>query len=127
MNEYLMIFRNAANETTPTPDQMKTAVLQWQKWIGDIVRNGRYSGTNRLLRDGKTVRSGKVVTDGPYAESKELVGGYLLVKAASIDDAVEMAHGCPGLLYGGNVEVRSVMPIEYDANASNFLEEKVHA
>jgi hypothetical protein len=127
MNEYLMIFRNAQSDAMPTSEQMQAVVLQWQNWIGDIVRKGRYSGTNRLMKDGKTVKTGKVVTDGPYAEGKEVVGGYLIVKAATMDEAVEMAHGCPGLLIGGTVEVRSVMPIEYNAASPNFLEEKVPA
>ena len=54
-----------------------------------------------------------VITDGPYAEVKEIVGGYLLVKTDTLDDAVELSKGCPGLLDGGTVEVRDVMVFDF--------------
>ena len=129
MKEYMMIFRNEKKEggEMPPAEQMQAMVKQWQSWIGGIAAKGKYSGTNRLLPEGKTIKPNKVVTDGPYVEGKEMVGGYLVVKANSLDEAVEMAKSCPGLQYGGNVEVRSVMNIEYDAASKNFLEEKIHA
>jgi hypothetical protein len=76
------------------------------------------------LPEGKTVKPNKVITDGPFVEAKEMVGGYLIVKANSLDEAVEMAKTCPNLVYGGNVEVRSVMPIEEDIKSKQFLESK---
>jgi hypothetical protein len=129
MKEYMMIFRNEKKEggEMPSAEQMQTVMKQWQSWISGIAAKGKYSGTNRLLSEGKTIKPNKVITDGPYVEAKEVVGGYLVGKANSIDEAVEMAKSCPGLLYGGNVEVRSVMPIEYDAKSENFLTEKIHA
>jgi hypothetical protein len=129
MKEYMMIFRNEKKESDakPSEEQMNTMMHQWQSWIGGIAEKGNYSGTNRLLPEGKTIRSNKVITDGPYVEAKEMVGGYLIVKANSIDEAMEMAKTCPGLLYGGNVEVRSVMAIDYDSQSKNFLEAKVNA
>jgi hypothetical protein len=65
-----------------------------------------------------------VVSDGPFIEVKEMVGCYLIVKADSLDEAVEIAQSCPNLVYGGNVEVRPVLHIEYDTTSKNFLEEK---
>ncbi|MEO5572519.1 MAG: YciI family protein [Bacteroidia bacterium] len=129
MKEYMMIFRNEKNEGTekPSAEQMQMVMKQWQNWIGGIAEKGNYSGTNRLLSEGKTIRPGKAITDGPYVEAKEVVGGYLVVKANSLDEAVEMAKSCPGLQYGGNVEIRSVMPIEYNPASENFLNEKVLA
>ena len=126
MKEYMMIFRNEKNEDgeMPSAEQMQAVMKQWQNWIGGIVAQGKYSGTNRLLPEGKTIKSNKVITDGPYVEGKEMIGGYLIVKANSLDEAVEMAKSCPNLIYGGNVEVRSVMPIEYDAGSENFLQER---
>ena len=124
MNEYLMLFRNETRENSepPTPEQIQTSVKQWQSWIGSIAAQGKYSGTNRLMTEGKTIKSDKVITDGPFIEAKEVVGGYLIVKANTIDEAVEMAKSCPGLHYGGSVEVRGVMAIEYDSNSKNFLQ-----
>ena len=129
MKEYMMIFRNEKSDGSakPSEEQMHTMMKQWQTWIGDIAAKGKYSGTNRLLPEGKTIRSNKIITDGPYVEAKEMIGGYLIVKANSIDEAMEMAKSCPGLLYGGNVEVRSVMAIDYDAGSKNFLEVKMEA
>jgi hypothetical protein len=129
MKEYLLVFRNEKKEggEKPSAEQMQAMMKQWQSWIGGIAAKGKYSGTNRLLPEGKTIKPGKVVTDGPYVEAKEVIGGYLIVKASSIDEAVEMAKSCPNLLYGGNVEVRTVMSIESDAASENFLAEKVLA
>ncbi|MFT3911137.1 MAG: YciI family protein [Ferruginibacter sp.] len=126
MNEYLMIFRNTAERPAipPTAEQMQTAVAQWQDWIRGIVSDGKYVGANRLLTEAKMVRPGNIVSDGPYAESKEVVGGFLIVKAETIGEAMEMAKGCPDLLYGGNVEVRTMMSMEQDHNSVNFLEPK---
>ena len=73
---------------------------------------GLYDGGEALMPTGKTVRPDNVVTDGPYAESKELVGGYFLVKAASLEEASELAKSCPDLPLGGTVEVRDVVVFE---------------
>ena len=126
MKEFLLIFRNEKNESgvTPTAEQMQAMLMQWKTWISGIAKQGNYSGTNRLLSEGKTIKPGKVISDGPHMEVKEMIGGYLLVKANSLDEAVEMAKDCPGLNYGGNVEVRAVMTIENDAASEKFLEPK---
>ncbi len=129
MNEYMMIFRNEKkeNDAKPSAEQMKAMIKQWQDWIGGIAAKGKYSGTNRLLPEGKTVKPGKIISDGPFIEGKEMVGGYLIVKTNSLDEAAELAKGCPNLEYGGNVEIRSVMHIEHDSKSENFLTEKIHA
>lgn len=126
MKEYMMLFRNEKNESgqAPSAEQMQTVMQQWQTWIKGIAANGKYSGTNRLLSEGKTLKPGNAITDGPYAEGKEIVGGYLIVKASSFDEAVEMAKSSPNLIYGGNVEIRSVMSIDDDTNSNNFLAPK---
>jgi len=126
MKEYMMLFRNEKNESSqePSAEQMQAAMKQWQTWIKGIAADGKYSGTNRLLSEGKTVKPGNAITDGPYAEGKEVVGGYLVVKANSLDEAVEMAKSCPNLIYGGNVEIRRVMSIDNDTSSENFLAEK---
>lgn len=129
MKEFMMIFRNEKMENggMPSDEQMQDMTKKWQTWISGIAKKGRFSGTNRLLTDGKTLKPGKLVTDGPYMEVKEMVGGYLIVKASSLDEAVEMAQSCPNLIYGGNVEIRTVMSIEHDTNSEHFLQEKILA
>jgi hypothetical protein len=64
-----------------------------------------------LFASGKVVKGDNVITDGPYTEIKELIGGYTLVKAESLDEAAELAKGCPILAFGGNVEVREINPL----------------
>lgn len=122
----MMIFRNEKSEggEKPSAEQMQTTMKQWQDWIGSIAAQGNYSSTNRLHPEGKTLKPNHVITDGPYAEVKEIIGGYLLVKANTLDEAVEMAKSCPGLLYGGNVEVRNVMSMDANVSSETFLTEK---
>ena len=126
MKEYMMIFRNEKNDTAPQPTeaQMQAVMGDWQRWIKEVANNGRFSGTNRLYPEGKTLKPGNVITDGPYAEVKEIVGGYLVVKANSLDEAVELAKACPNLTYGGNVEVRAVMSIDNEPASVTFLNEQ---
>ena len=123
MKEYMLIFRNEENPNgnAPSAEQMRAVLKEWQNWIRGIAEQGKFSGTNRLLPEGKTLKPGNVITDGPYVEAKELIGGYVLVKAESLDEAIEIAKSCPNLKYGGNVEVRSTMAIDADPKSESFL------
>ena len=112
MKEFMMIFRNEKNDQPkPSPEQMQAMIKQWQDWIGGIAAQGKFVGTNALGYEGQTVNSNGVVSDGPYAEVKEIVGGYIIVKAQNLADAVKLSEGCPTLFMGGKVEVRDVMVI----------------
>src|ERR1700710_2002367 len=108
MKEYMMIFRNEkfADDQIHSGEQMQAGMKHWQSWSAGLAQQGKYAGTNRLSPEGKTIGTGKVVSDGPFVEVKEMVGGCLIVKATSLDEAVEIAQSCPNLVYGGNVEVR---------------------
>jgi hypothetical protein len=90
---------------------MQASIKQWQDWIGGIAAQGKFSSTNRLGFEGKTLKPNSIVTDGPYAEVKEMIGGYLIVKAADLNEAMQLANGCPILDIGGHVEVRNVVPM----------------
>ncbi len=80
--------------------------------MGSIAAQNKLANRgNRLDFEGATVRPGNVVTDGPYAEIKEILGGYIVVSTASIEEAIELAKGCPILNIGGNVEVRGIVQI----------------
>jgi hypothetical protein len=112
MTEFMMIFRNDYNPSfKPSPEQMQASIKQWQDWIGGIAAQGKFLSTNRLGFEGKTLKPNNVIADGPYAEVKEIIGGYILVKAADIDEAMKLAEGCPILNIGGHVEVRNVLKI----------------
>lgn len=112
MSEFMMIFRHTPNlEHQPTPEEIQESIKQWQDWIGGIAAQGKFVSTSRLGYEGKTLQPNKVVTDGPYAEIKEIIGGNIVVKASSLEEALQMAEGCPVLQYGGNVEIRNIMPL----------------
>jgi prepilin-type processing-associated H-X9-DG protein len=112
MQEFMMIFRMApVPGFQPTPEQMQESIQQWQDWIGGIAAQGKFLSTNQLGFTGNTLHSDGVITDGPYAEVKEIVGGYINVKAENLEAATEMAKGCPILFVGGHVEIREIMQI----------------
>ena len=110
MQEFMMIFRHTPNaEHQASPEQMQAGIQQWQDWIGGIAAQGKFVNTNQLGKEGKTLQAGNVITDGPYAEVKEIVGGYIIVKAGHLDEAIALAEGCPILQMGGHVEVRDIV------------------
>ncbi len=110
MKEFLFIYRNDFNAMpAATEEEAKAATKKWMDWIGGIAAQNKLSNKgNRLSKSGRVVKTKNAVTDGPYTEIKESVGGYSIIKADSYDEAVELAKGCPVLNLGGNVEVREV-------------------
>lgn len=104
----MLIFRSGSDSMKMSPEESQQNMQNWFSWIGELQSKGIYTGGEALLPTGKTVKKGNLVTDGPYAESKEVVGGFFIVKAANIEEATEIAKGCPDLPLGGSVEVRDV-------------------
>ena len=112
MTNFLLVFRNDYKNqpTSSSPEEMQAVMQQWMDWIGGIAaQNKLVDGGSALGSKGKVVRANNVITDGPYTEIKELIGGYTIVKAESFDEAVELTKGCPILSVGGNVEVRDIV------------------
>ncbi len=93
-----------------SPEEMQKVADQWMAWFKRLTEQGKAVAGNPLERGGKIVsgRNGRVVADGPFAESKEAIGGYFLLHVKSLDEAVAIAQECPGLPYGAKVEVRPV-------------------
>jgi len=110
MKEFMFIFR-FTNQDDASWRNTKMSPKQWQDWVGSIAAQNKLSATGkRLGTDGNVVKPGNVVTNGPYVEIKETLGGYMFVKAESLAEATEMAKGCPLIVTdSGSVEVRSVM------------------
>lgn len=109
----MMLFRHTPNpDFIPTAEDIAAEIKKWQDWIGGIAAQGKFSQTNQLGYEGRVLNAQGMVTDGPFAELKEIIGGYIIVKAENIDGALELAQGCPILAMGGNVEVRPIMKIE---------------
>jgi hypothetical protein len=111
MDEFVLLMRlDIINkDAQPTPEQLKGYMKKYHDWVGDIAAQNKLSNRgNRLENAGKVVKGSNVVTDGPYIEIKESIGGYTIVKSSSIEDAVELAKGCPIFITGGNVEAREI-------------------
>jgi hypothetical protein len=113
MDEFMLIFRHQDGKKIASPEQMEVWMKQTMDWIGGTAAQNKFSGGNGLpFDDARVVRATKeraVVTDGPFGEIKETIGGYIIVKANSVDEAVEFAKGCPVLQGEGNsVEVRKI-------------------
>jgi hypothetical protein len=107
MAKFLFVYRGGSDAAAKiTPEEMQQHMQKWEKWIGEGMQKGwMLNPGDGLTEEGRVVKA-KVVTDGPFVESKEIVGGFSIVQADTIDAAVQLAKGCPGLLYGGTVEVR---------------------
>lgn len=113
MKEFLLIFRRDESfDQQLSPEQMKSVSQPWQEWMAALsVQNKLVDAGNRLAASGKVVRPNGVVTNGPFVETKETVGGFTIIRAASIDEATELSKSCP-ILPGGNVEVREIIPMD---------------
>ncbi|MGF7038356.1 YciI family protein [Mucilaginibacter lappiensis] len=113
MKDFLFVFRNDYQAMpTISPEETQALTQKWMDWVGGIAAQSKLADRgNRLFATGKVVKGDNVITDGPYTEIKELIGGYTLVKAESLDEAAELAKGCPILAFGGNVEVREINPL----------------
>ncbi|WP_221391511.1 YciI family protein [Dyadobacter sp. NIV53] len=113
MSEFLLAIHRdiTSTDATPSPEQMKSAIKPYQDWIAGIGAQDKLIGNpKRWDLDGRFVKKGNTVTNGPYAEVKESIGGLFLIKANDYDEAVEIAKGCPIIEYGAVVEVRMAIP-----------------
>lgn len=112
-SHYLLFLRHSG--TMPSPAELAAIMAKFKIWMDGIKARGEFVATNGLHFTGRVVRTHGIVTDGPFAEAKEVVGGYVIVAAASLDRATEIAQACPGLEQPGMiVEVR---PIQASPNA----------
>lgn len=110
-NGYMLIFRGTDWHKGLSPEQMQQVAGQWMAWFKRLTEEGKAIAGNPLEHTGKVVsgKNGRVVADGPFAESKEAIGGYFLLDVGTMEEAVGIAQQCPGLPYGAKVEVRPVM------------------
>ena len=111
MEEYLLIFRHEDGTKVASPEQIQVWMKQTMDWIAGIKAKNKFVGGNGLIfQDAKVVHHNKMVTNGPFGDIKETLGGYVHVKADSVEEAVEFAKGSPVLQGEGNtVEVRKVV------------------
>ena len=114
MSQFLYLYRSTASAregAMGTPEQAQKSMQKWMAWMSDLDAKGHLKDRGQPLdQHGKVVRgTAKQVHDGPYTEAKDIVGGFSIVEAKDINQAVELSRGCPILDGGGSVEVRPVM------------------
>jgi hypothetical protein len=117
MKEFMFVFRgeqrNEEAFAKQSPEQMQAELAKWNTWMSGIAQQGKLIGGQPLHPTGKVLKgAARRITDGPFIEGKDIVGGYLLIKANDLNDAVEISKECPMLdVPEGSVEVREIMPI----------------
>jgi hypothetical protein len=106
--KFMFVYRRGADLGAKiTPQAMEQTLERWRVWLGEGLRKGCILDSGDALKqEGCVVRPRKIVTDGPFVETKDIVGGYSVIEAETIEAAAELAQGCPALLSGGSVEVR---------------------
>jgi hypothetical protein len=125
---YMLLFRGNEWYKGLSPEEMQKVAGQWMAWFNRLTEQGKAVAGSPLKHEGKIVsgRNGRVVADGPFAESKEAIGGYFLLQVNSLDEAVAIAKECPGLPHGAVVEVRPVAeecPVAAEARAEGQMVE----
>ncbi len=113
MSEYIFLYRNERHLKGMSPEEAQKSMKKWQDWFKELTDKGHLKNIGQPLeRAGKVVGGKKkTVTDGPYSETKDIIGGYSVIDARDLNQAAELAAGCPTIENGGLVEVRPVMPL----------------
>ena len=110
MKEFALLFRASnVDVSNVSNEEVKAMEKKWQDWAGGIAAQGKLaSNGQRLSQEGKVLKAGGVITDGPFVEIRERLGGFMIVRADDMDEAITLAHGCPVLERGGTVEIRPI-------------------
>ena len=113
MEKFMLIF-HGGEKIDRSPEQMQANMGKWMAWIDKLAKQEQYVSGEPLLPGGKLISGagGKTVTDGPYTEGKEVVGGFFIIKAKDLNEAVAISKDCPDYEYGGTVQVRQVMKMD---------------
>ena len=108
MSQFLYLYRGG--DSSGTPEEMQQTMQKWVAWMQDLGAKGKLKDQgNPLEAEGKVVKKKTAITDGPFAEAKDIIGGYTLIEAKDINEAASLAAGCPIFERGGFVEVRPIM------------------
>ena len=111
--QYLLLFRNTDFDRQCPPDVAGEVMERWNAWVERLRADGTMAGGHPLRPEGRVVSKskGRPISDGPFAEAKEAIGGYILLNVSDMDEAMAVARQCPALDHGMTVEVRPVAPV----------------
>jgi hypothetical protein len=111
MKDFMLLFRQPSYDySKASPKEMQALAKKWQDWVGAIAAQGKLADNGpRLSLEGKVLKAGGIITDGPFVEIREMLGSFIIVKAESLEEATTLAHGCPALDAGGSVEIRPII------------------
>jgi hypothetical protein len=113
LKDFMLLFRfEPSNNYQPTETELNEQHKQWGAYIGGIASQAKFVSTSQLGFSGKQIFSDLSTKDGITIADGQTLGGNMVVKAKNMDDAIEMAKGCPILKMGGSVEVRDIIPME---------------
>ena len=110
ISEYLLLFRNTKWYEGLSAEEIQQNLDRFTAWFQQLRKDGVFKGGGPLVPSGKIVKNKNVVTDGPFAESKEAIGGFLIIQTNSFEQAVRIAEDCPGFKFGQTVELRAIGP-----------------
>lgn len=119
MKDFMLVFRNSAQSqetfANQSPEQMQAEMALWNVWMGKLAEQNKLMGGEPLYPGGKVLHgTKKKLTDGPFVEGKDIVGGYVLIKAKDYEEAVALSKDCPQLnADDGTVEIREIMKVEH--------------
>ena len=111
MDDYLLVLRSCGMHNL-SPEEQQQHIEQWTVWMKDLTNQRKLKSVETLEDDGKVLNTPQLVTDGPFVEAKEVVGGFLIITAGSQEEAMEISKGCPILETDGTVEVRKIVPFQ---------------
>jgi hypothetical protein len=112
MEKYMFLFRGG-DLSHLSPEEQQAQMQKWFAWVEKLTKDNRYVAGEALIPGGKTLSgSKKTVTDGPFAEGKELAAGFFVIQAKDLDDATQLAKDFPDFDLNGSVEVREVMKFD---------------
>ena len=108
----LLLHRFPSDGPAPSPEEMQAVIAEYSAWSERLAAQGKFLGGQKLADEGGRSISanggGMSVTDGPFNETKEVIGGYFSIRAGDYDEAVRIAEDCPHLGYGGTIEIREI-------------------
>ena len=107
---FMLLLRGGISNRDLSPEQLQRQIERYLNWIEKLRRDGHFVAGEPLAETGSVLsgKDGQTVTDGPFTESKEEVGGYFIIRARDLEAAVELSKGCPIFGNGGTVEVRPI-------------------